>query len=147
MTIPERNPEIERFGEVIFEEKVPSVLVKKNDTLDPIMTTLFDHKLIDEELKMGTRLALDEAFTNAIRHGNQNIPEKMVKILIFSESKRWSIVFEDEGEGFAPKELPDFEQSEFLFAEGGRGLFLMHYYMDDVIYIGTGNIIQLIKNL
>lgn len=147
MKISERKLDYERFGEVIFDEKVPSDLMNKNEALDPIMKVLFDQQLIDDKLKMGTRLALDEAFTNSIRHGNQNIPKKMVNILIFSDVKRWSIVFEDEGEGFPPQELPDFDQTENLFAEGGRGLFLMHYYMDEVAYIGKGNILQLIKNL
>lgn len=139
--IPNISEQPEKFGEVIFSTVMPSSIMHKNDILDQVMASINKVGLLDDE--MGIRLALDEALSNSIIHGNKRDPDKNVKVELFFENNRWGIIFEDEGEGFIPKEIPDFNDPETLFAEGGRGLFLMHHYMDKVSYCGRGNIIQL----
>ena len=53
------------------------------------------------------QVALHEALTNAIKHGNQMKDKKKVAITAKIGSKRAEIVVEDEGGGFDPKAVPD----------------------------------------
>lgn len=138
-----RKPKPEKFGEIIFSIKMPSIIDIKNQVLDDILSCLTKVKLMDDE--MGIRLSLDEALSNCIIHGNKRNPDKSVKIEVFYKGKKWGVIFEDEGEGFIPKEIPDFSDPADLMAEGGRGVFLMHYYMDKVSYCGKGNILELVR--
>ena len=141
--LAKRKPLPEKFGEIIFSTKMPSIIDSKNEVLDNILETLTKHKLMDDE--MGIRLSLDEALSNCIIHGNKRDPEKKVSIELFFKGKKWGVIFEDEGDGFIPKEIPDFNDPVNLLAEGGRGVFLMHYYMDKVSYCGKGNVLELVR--
>ncbi|MGE3809592.1 MAG: ATP-binding protein, partial [Gemmataceae bacterium] len=49
--------------------------------------------------------AIEEAVTNAIKHGNQLCPEKCVHISYHVACERCDIQIEDEGNGFDPAEL------------------------------------------
>ena len=53
------------------------------------------------------RLALEEALTNAIRHGNRSNPQKNVTVQYQVDSGRVVIEVEDQGEGFDPQAVPD----------------------------------------
>lgn len=138
-----RKPLPEKFGKTVFSIKMPSMIDSKNAVLDDILKTLAELNLMDNE--MGIRLSLDEALSNCIIHGNKRNPDKQVSIEVFYKGKKWGVIFEDEGEGFIPKEIPDFNDPVHLMAEGGRGVFLMHYYMDKVTYCGKGNVLELVK--
>lgn len=141
--LAKRKPLPEKFGETIFSIKMPSIIDSKNQVLDDILATLDKLKLMDDE--MGIRLSLDEALSNCIIHGNKRNPDKLVSIEVFYKGKKWGVIFEDEGEGFVPKEIPNFDDPANLMAEGGRGVFLMHYYMDKVSYCGKGNVLELVR--
>jgi len=142
---PVRNPTAKKFGETVFYLKKPLQIETKNQVLDDILALLTKLDLMTDE--MGIRLSLDEALSNSIIHGNKRDPHKNITIEVFYEGNRWGIIFEDEGEGFVPKVIPDFNDPETLLAEGGRGVFLMHHYMDTVVYCGRGNVIELTKTV
>ncbi len=138
-----RKERPDRFGTVFYTKTIPAVIAIKNDVIDDILDGLRKLSLLDDE--MGIRLCLDEAICNSIQHGCDEDPNKKVTVECYSEGIRWGVVFTDEGEGFPPRDLPDFSNPENLFAEGGRGLFLMNYYMDSMEYCGKGNILELTK--
>ena len=52
-------------------------------------------------------LAVEEAFINAIRHGNKMDPTKKVKIEYLVSSDKVEIFMTDQGEGFNPEAVPD----------------------------------------
>src|SRR5579864_6478288 len=52
-------------------------------------------------------LAIEEALTNAIKHGNRLHPKKKVKVEARVSRKRFEIWIEDEGPGFDRKSVPD----------------------------------------
>lgn len=114
-------------------------------------------------------LCLIEALTNAIIHGNFEIDsrikeesweafeqmihdreqsidyaerEVIVRARINSQSLEFEI--EDEGNGFDYQALPDFTDPRNL-SYSGRGLFLIHSFMDAVSWNDKGNIIYLTK--
>ena len=102
---------------------------------------------MEEERFNSFQLALSEAVTNAIVHGNKEDPSKKVQIIALLENDHLYISVEDEGEGFDPSELPDPLDNQNLLKEGGRGVFLMRQYADKVRFKEDGRKVILIFNL
>lgn len=83
-------------------------------------------------------LTLSEAATNAIVHGNKENPQKKVLISSFLKDHILSISVKDEGEGFDPAGVPNPLKEENLLNKGGRGVYLINQYADDVLYSEKG---------
>ncbi|HZW37943.1 MAG TPA: ATP-binding protein [Ignavibacteriaceae bacterium] len=79
-------------------------------------------------------LAVTEAVTNAIIHGNKSNPDKLVFIEAHKFENDLIITIKDQGNGFNPDVVPDPTEPENLLKDSGRGLYLMKVYMDDVKY-------------
>jgi len=99
----------------------------------------------EEEFSMRVKLAIDEALGNSIRHGNKKDRNKKVKIHAKISPKKLQVKFTDEGIGFDVSSLPDPKDPENLNKEGGRGVLLMGYYMDEISYNDKGNEVILTK--
>jgi serine/threonine-protein kinase RsbW len=93
----------------------------------------------------GVRLALEEAFVNAIKHGNQNDPTKSVWASWHVGFRRVLVEIEDEGDGFDPRAVPDPCAPENLERSCGRGLLLMRTYMSRVRHNRRGNRVTMCK--
>jgi len=93
----------------------------------------------------GMRLALEEAIVNAIKHGNQMDPSKMVCIQCDVDAVRARVIIEDEGVGFDPTDVPDPTAEENIEKPGGRGIMLMKAFMTTVEYNERGNRVVLEK--
>ena len=87
---------------------------------------------LDEEKINGLLLAVTEATTNAIIHGNKNNSLKLVRIYVDVENSTLTIRIKDEGKGFDPSLVPDPTNPENLLKDSGRGLYLMRVYMDEM---------------
>ena len=90
-------------------------------------------------------IALDEAFVNAVVHGNRSDPCKLVRITAELSSKEARFTVEDEGEGFDIKALPDPRDPSNLFKSHGRGVLLICNIMDEVKYNKRGNRLTMVK--
>jgi len=90
-------------------------------------------------------LALEEAFINAIKHGNQMDSSKAVQIDYVISSDKVEITMTDEGQGFNPRMVPDPRVGENLYRTEGRGLLLINSYMDEVNFNETGNCVHMVK--
>jgi serine/threonine-protein kinase RsbW len=90
-------------------------------------------------------LALDEAVTNAVRHGNRSDPSKLVQVCYLVSATEVWLEVQDQGPGFDPSQVPDPIVEAYLDRPGGRGLFLMRAYMDSVSYNPRGNRVTLGK--
>jgi serine/threonine-protein kinase RsbW len=78
-------------------------------------------------------IALREALTNAVLHGNHQDAQKKVQINCRIQfSGEVSIIVKDEGRGFDPSKVPDPTASVNLESEHGRGIYLMRALMDEV---------------
>ena len=78
-------------------------------------------------------LAIREALSNALVHGNCCDPAKTIAICVVL--KKDGVLFvsvKDSGSGFAPDALPNPLAVENLLTSHGRGIFLMRQFMDDV---------------
>ena len=89
------------------------------------------------------RLALEEALSNAILHGNRSNPQKSVTVRYQVDSGRVVIEVEDQGEGFDPEAVPDATRTENLLIPAGRGIILMRAYMTEVHFAAPGNRVRM----
>ena len=92
------------------------------------------------------RMAIEEAVVNAIKHGNQMDPAKSVEVRYALTPTRFEIRISDQGEGFAPDDVPDPTDPDNLERPCGRGLFLMRHYMHEVEYIDGGRTVVMARN-
>ncbi len=97
-----------------------------------------------ENAIFAVKLALEEAMTNAFRHGNQRDPVKNITIRYQVNQERIEIEVIDEGPGFEPDKVPDPTQPEYIDRPHGRGIMLMRAYLDSVEYSKTGNAVRLV---
>lgn len=98
----------------------------------------------DTEL-FAVKLALEEALTNAIKHGNRLDPNKHVTLAYDVSPRRITIEICDEGGGFRPDAVPDPTLDENLERPCGRGVMLMKAYMSEVEFNPAGNCVTMTK--
>jgi len=91
-------------------------------------------------------LALQEALSNAMLHGNRMDARKLVHVRCCCEgTKGVFIVVRDQGHGFDPNKVPDPLAVENLNSEHGRGIHLMKLAMDEVSFKGQGTEVRMRK--
>lgn len=92
------------------------------------------------------RLAVDEAYTNIIKHAYNNDKQKSVDIELGYNSTEFWVALLDTGDAFDPKDYdkPDIRQKIKQKKRGGVGVYLIRKLMDDVEY-QTDNAINTIR--
>jgi CheY-like chemotaxis protein len=129
-------------------------------------------KLFDETQETQIGMALRESLANAIEHGNleassqlreddecqyhrvlaerrQQSPYCDRRVFVAAEESRGGVTYSvrDEGPGFNPANLPDPTDPANLEKVSGRGLLLIHAFMDEVRHNPTGNEITMVKRV
>jgi serine/threonine-protein kinase RsbW len=127
-----------------IEFELPSDLALMNGVLEYLQERVAKLGLIRPE-RSNLFIALDEAFVNAVKHGNKNDLTKLVKITAELSEKEASFTVEDEGEGFDIHEIPDPCDPANLFRTSGRGVLLIYNIMDEVEYNAQGNRVKMVK--
>ena len=90
--------------------------------------------------------ALREALANAIVHGCKNDPTKQVQCCVrCDEETGMVIVVRDPGSGFDPFAVPDPFTGDNVFANHGRGIYLINQLMDEVKFERNGAEIHMRK--
>ena len=109
--------------------------------LAPLMELLIEPvgcELTSQRIQLG----LHEALVNAVRHGNQDNPDKRLRVrrVLTPNWLIWQV--QDEGSG-----VPDHVRAGTLpeqhDALSGRGMFLIHQCFEDVRWSRRGNRLQL----
>jgi len=90
-------------------------------------------------------LAVEEAFLNAVKHGNKMDPEKTVTVDCLVDEGKVDLKLTDEGDGFDPEGIPDPRVGENLYRPEGRGLLLINAYMHVVEYNKPGNCLHMVR--
>jgi len=126
----------------------------------------------DESVRTQVGMALLEAVSNAMVHGNLEVGSELrddglseyyamisrrraespyaarrVRITARESAGRVEYVVEDEGPGFMPASLPDPGAPQSTARVRGRGLFLMRTFMDSVEHNERGNQVTLAKRI
>jgi serine/threonine-protein kinase RsbW len=90
--------------------------------------------------------ALREALANAVRHGCEHNPGKVIQVSVACDQARGVlIVVRDPGPGFDPAQVPSPVEGECIFSSHGRGIYLINQLMDHVEYGRGGTEIRMIK--
>ena len=113
--------------------------------LDVVVTEILKETDFTEDIQEQINLAVIEAGTNAIKHGNKEDPNKKATLQFTIAEDKLAILIKDEGVGFTRKEVADPLDPENLLKSSGRGLFLMEACMDSVTYEANGTIIKMVK--
>jgi len=79
-------------------------------------------------------MAVREAVTNAVIHGNSKDEGKVIDIILKSSPEAVEISVHDQGVGFNPSEVPDPTVEENLLKTSGRGILFMRNFMDEVVW-------------
>ena len=98
----------------------------------------------DESIRK-MKIILTELFANAIYHGNKGDHSKKVTVGHIINKNKILVSIMDEGDGFDPKIIPDPTLPENLIKDCGRGLYIVHSYVDKVEFSGKGNRITVTK--
>jgi CheY-like chemotaxis protein/anti-sigma regulatory factor (Ser/Thr protein kinase) len=153
-----------------------SEFILANDpVLLPALTGLFQETLggmgvCDATDGIRIRMALTEALSNALYHGNLELSselrqrddgtyerlarqrcgqspyrERRIQVTATVTSRQAVYCIRDEGPGFDPSGLPDPTDPANLEKRSGRGLLLIRTFMDEVSHNATGNQITLVK--
>jgi len=88
-------------------------------------------------------VAVTEAVSNAIVHGNRLNPEKEVRFHYETKENNLCFIIEDEGKGYNPDTLPDPTDPHNLENPNGRGVFLMRRLTDDIKILNNGTRVEL----
>ncbi|HET7618840.1 MAG TPA: ATP-binding protein [Vicinamibacterales bacterium] len=91
---------------------------------------------MDEDTVHWIGVAVRESVINAIKHGNREVPGKLVTVEFdmrpASSPTELVVRVRDQGEGFDPDSIADPLAPENLLKSSGRGIFFMRSFMDDV---------------
>lgn len=77
-------------------------------------------------------VATTEAVNNAIIHGNQSNPRKLVRVTCQMIGRTLTLSVHDSGRGFDPNNLANPLEEQNLLKESGRGIFLIRSLIDEV---------------
>ena len=86
--------------------ELPSDLTLMNSVLEYLLDRVAKLGLIQVE-QSNLFVALDEAFVNAVKHGNRNDRSKLLRVTAELSAREAIFTVEDEGQGFDVREIPD----------------------------------------
>jgi serine/threonine-protein kinase RsbW len=138
------DPSVLSHTHEMIEFELPSDLALMNGVLQYLLERVAKLGVIAPE-KSNLFIALDEAFVNAVKHGNKNDPTKLVRVGAELSPKEACFTIEDEGEGFDVQTIPDPCDPANLFKSSGRGVLLIYNIMDEVEYNAQGNRVKMVK--
>jgi serine/threonine-protein kinase RsbW len=127
-----------------IEIELPSAISLMHIVLDYLLKRVEKQGVCKPE-KSNLFVALDEAFVNAVKHGNKFDPDKLIRIIADISKSEARFTIEDEGEGFDVKNIPDPLDPENLFKTSGRGVLFIYNIMDEVEYNERGNRLTMVK--
>ena len=128
------------------------------DEVNDMLTGLFAHTDLPEDIVHKIKYAVLEMGHNAIEWGNKFKKDLSVTLAYTITDDELTFVIRDQGEGFDPDDLPHASHGDDPIAhmeireklglrEGGFGILLSKEFMDDVRYNETGNEVTLTRHL
>ena len=138
------DPQLLSHTHEMIEFELPSDLSLMNGVLQYLLGRVSKLGIIAPE-RSNLFIALDEAFVNAVKHGNKNDPGKLLRVTAELSANEACFTVEDEGEGFNLLDIPDPRDEANLFKTSGRGVLLIYNIMDEVEYNAQGNRVRMVK--
>ncbi len=134
------------FADIFLEEKRPGLRIVTELKTEQILPSRIEsiteaaeeaaniarRSGFGEEALFGIDMAVREAVTNAVLHGNKQDETKRVVIAYTTSDSGLVITVRDSGTGFDPAAVPDPTDAQNLLKASGRGILFMRNFMDDV---------------
>ena len=142
--------------------------------LAPLIDALLGHMerfaSCTERCRIAVAMALEEAFANALFHGNLEVSselregdgrafyrlakerrrkkpyrDRQIEVTARFALRRGEFVVRDEGPGFDKSKLPDLRSAGNIGKPSGRGVMMMRWLMDEVAFNSKGNEVRMAK--
>ena len=126
-----------RVFEKVTEETTELILPSRIDSIAEAASAAAEvagRHGFNEEALFGIDMAVREAVTNAVLHGNAQDETKTVEIGFINTARSLVITVRDRGVGFDPEAVPDPTDEENLLKASGRGILFMRNFMDEVVW-------------
>jgi serine/threonine-protein kinase RsbW len=112
--------------------------------VDTLVNQLATYYTITQQLHTHITIALNEAVTNAICHGNKQNTHKKVSIKMqIIENEKIICTITDQGAGFDYTALPRPTKAPNIVKLGGRGVFIMQQLSHLCVFNTIGNRVKL----
>lgn len=105
---------------------------------------------VGEDVAFGIDMAVREAVTNAVLHGNKLDETKFTDVSLKILPGAFEITVHDQGTGFDSSNIPDPTEAENILKTSGRGIFFMRNFMDEVDWTINplgGTTVRMLKKL
>jgi serine/threonine-protein kinase RsbW len=140
------------FGSINMDDDSQQLLLESNlesiDLVESLINKVKEEHSISEESYTGIWIAINEAVTNAIKHGNKYDPSKKVIFSVEKKENRYlCFTIKDEGKGFDPAVLSDPTCPECIEEPNGRGVYLINKLADTVKFSNNGTILEMCFDL
>ena len=119
----------EETTELELESRIESIAEAASEAAKVVKRFGFN-----EEAAFGIDMAVREAVTNAVLHGNQREATKKVEVTFRGSPSVIEITVRDRGAGFNLANVPDPTDPQNLLKASGRGILFMRTFMDEVEY-------------
>ena len=126
------------------EQRIPSELGAGHHLIEQVLDRLQEHHWKGHDF-FAIRLALEEAVVNAIEHGNQRDPSKLIRLDFKVSPEFCYIQITDEGRGFCRAALKDCTDDECIEKPRGRGVHLIEQFMSETAYNERGNQLTMLR--
>jgi serine/threonine-protein kinase RsbW len=141
-----RHPNLPQHGKTMFRYSFPSDAQYIPGIVHMVTLLAFEFGFGRSDCTMNLPLAVDEAVSNAIVHGNRQDPRKHVEVEGSIDAGLLRLKVRDEGPGFRrDAAVPSPVDPENLLAPSGRGLYLIESVMDEVRFTQDGRCIEMLK--
>ena len=136
---------------LVTEETTELALPSRIEAIEDAATLIAEfvsRSGIAEESAFGIDMAVREAVTNAVLHGNRQDESKVVEIRFRNSATALEITVRDEGRGFNPEGVPDPTDPQNLLKTSGRGILFMRTFMDEVEWSRHpegGTVVRMVK--
>jgi len=169
-----RQRDLSRLMECLARNDCEFVLQNDSALFPPLVSYLQDGLghlgLCGDADRTRVGVALEEALSNALYHGNLEVgselreedggayhemvrermhqppySQRRIRVQAALSPEKAVFVIRDDGRGFDPSALPDPTDPENLEKASGRGILLMRTFMDRVEFNDAGNAVTLVK--
>lgn len=130
-------------GATVFQRSWPTQADLRNEILAEVANQLTASGWVSGSDHAWLRLCLDEALTNAMYHGNEGDPRLRVGVTVAIDDRCWTVLMDDQGEGFDHTRIPTHDTQADLQREHGRGIRLMQEWLDELDYWRGGRVARL----
>ncbi|MDT7689847.1 MAG: serine/threonine-protein kinase RsbW [Acidobacteriota bacterium] len=148
------RPRAGRAGELfepVTEETVELKLPSRIETIGEAAAAVTDaaRRLgFAEDALFGIELAVREAVTNAVLHGNRQDESVPLEVGVVGTDAGLTVTVRDRGKGFDPSHIADPTAEENILKASGRGILFMRTFMDEVTWEhpqGGGTLVRMTK--